>query len=80
MSHIRHPIVGDVTYGGRVQLSKGMAPELIDALRHFKRQALHAFAIGFTHPTTGEDIHFNAEPPEDFKALLETLRQDSARK
>jgi len=80
MAHIRHPIVGDIGYGGRVQLSKGMTEELILALRQFKRQALHAFALGFVHPSTGEDMHFEAELPEDFKGLLEALRYDTKNK
>jgi 23S rRNA pseudouridine1911/1915/1917 synthase len=77
MSYIHHPIVGDINYGGRVQLSKGMSEELITELRKFKRQALHAFALGFTHPKTGEDMHFEAEIPNDFKKLLTALKHDS---
>ena len=42
MQHIHHPVVGDPIYGGRVQLTKGMQPTLIELLRGFKRQALHA--------------------------------------
>ena len=76
MSHIRHPLVGDITYGGRVQLSKGMTPELIQELRHFKRQALHAFALGLTHPRTQEWMRFEAELPDDMQQLICLLRDD----
>lgn len=79
MSHIHHPIVGDPTYGGRVQLSKGMTPELVQALRHFKRQALHAFALGFTHPVSGEDMRFEIDLPDDIQHLLTLLREDTKR-
>jgi 23S rRNA pseudouridine1911/1915/1917 synthase len=79
LSHIRHPIAGDVVYGGRVQLVKGMSDELVTALRRFKRQALHAFAIGFTHPVSEEWLSFEADLPDDMKNLIEILRADSKR-
>ena len=42
MAHINHPIVGDPVYGGRLKLPKGCTDELVETLRSFKRQALHA--------------------------------------
>ena len=77
MAHIKHPIVGDPTYGGRVQLSKGMTPELAQALREFKRQALHAFSIGFTHPISGEWMQWESELPDDIKELMRVLKEDA---
>lgn len=77
MFHIRHPIVGDPVYGGRVQLSKKMPQETIDCLRQFKRQALHAFALGFRHPVTNEFVRFESPLPEDFKMLIAALRKDT---
>jgi len=79
MMHIHHPIVGDATYGGRVQLSKGMSESLIQTLRHFKRQALHAFALGFIHPVTEEPVRFEAPIPEDMQQLLDALKKDKSR-
>lgn len=79
MAHIRHPIVGDPTYGGRVQLAKATTPELTQALRHFKRQALHAFALGLEHPATGEWMRWEIDLPADMKALIELMRDDLAR-
>ena len=79
MSHIRHPIAGDTVYGGRVQLAKGMSEELILALRGFRRQALHAFAVGFTHPVTEEWLSLEAPLPDDMQALIEVLREDTKR-
>ena len=76
MAHIRHPIVGDPTYGGRVQLAKGMTPELIHCLRHFKRQALHAFALGLVHPDTQEFMRWEIDLPEDMQQLIVALRED----
>lgn len=77
MNHIHHPIVGDSTYGGRVQLSKGMSEELIQALRRFKRQALHAYALGFTHPETDEWVQFEIDLPDDMQKLMKLLREDT---
>lgn len=76
LSHIHHPLVGDATYGGRVQLSKGMSENAITTLRRFKRQALHAFALGFEHPVTHEHMHFETELPADMQALIQALRED----
>lgn len=76
MAHIRHPIVGDKTYGGRLQLAKGMSEELIHALRNFNRQALHAFAIEIEHPTTHGVMRFETPLPEDMQKLIHVLERD----
>jgi 23S rRNA pseudouridine1911/1915/1917 synthase len=49
---------------------------LIDTLRGFRRQALHAQKLGLIHPETGEDIHFECPLPEDMLALLAVLQQE----
>lgn len=77
MAHIRHPIIGDPTYGGRMQLIKNTTPELTEALRGLKRQALHAFALGFNHPRTQEPVRYEIELPDDMSALLVLLREDT---
>ncbi len=77
MSHIHHPIIGDTTYGGRVKLSKGMSDALIDTLRHYKHQALHAFALGFTHPVSKEWVQFEIPLPEEMQTLIALLREDA---
>jgi 23S rRNA pseudouridine1911/1915/1917 synthase len=75
---IRHPIVGDPVYGGRLALPKGASEALIEALRGFRRQALHAARLEFVHPGSGEPVRFEAPLAEDFQALLAVLRQDAA--
>jgi 23S rRNA pseudouridine1911/1915/1917 synthase len=75
-AHRRHALVGDQTYGGRLALPKGASDELIDMLRRFKRQALHATRLAFVHPDSGEHMAFEAPPPNDFEQLLEVLRND----
>jgi 23S rRNA pseudouridine1911/1915/1917 synthase len=78
-AHRRHALVGDQVYGGRLALPKGASEELIQVLRHFKRQALHATRLAFEHPISGEAIDLEVAPPKDFQALLETMRRDMSR-
>jgi 23S rRNA pseudouridine1911/1915/1917 synthase len=78
MAHIRYPLVGDRVYGGRLLLPKGATPELIEALRGFKRQALHAARLAFAHPATSKPIECEAALPEDMRSLLDVLAQDAA--
>jgi hypothetical protein len=70
------PIVGDPVYGGRLALPKGAGPALIEALRGFRRQALHAARLELEHPASGELVRFEAPLPADFQALLAALRAD----
>jgi len=78
MAHLKHPIVGDPVYGGSLKLPKGATPELIEALRGFRRQALHAETLEFQHPATGEPVRSTAPVPADMLHLLQTLRDDAA--
>ena len=77
MAHIHHPLVGDPLYGGSLRLPKGATPELVAALRGFRRQALHAERLAFEHPVTGKAMAFEAKRPEDLEALVATLRSDA---
>lgn len=78
LTHIGHPLVGDPLYGGGLKLPRRAGDELVAALRGFRRQALHAEELAFTHPVTGAAMHFNAAYPPDFTALLDALRADLA--
>ena len=73
-AHRRHGLVGDQVYGGRLALPKGASEGLIQVLRHFKRQALHATRLGFVHPVIDEPVSFEVPPPKDFLSLVETIR------
>lgn len=42
----------------------------------FGRQALHAYRLGFDHPSDDRELHFEAPPPPDFMDLLARLRRD----
>ena len=76
MAHLKHPIVGDPLYGGPLKLPRGATPTLIETLRNFKRQALHAETLEFTHPLTGAPIRCTAPVPADLRALMDALRDD----
>ena len=77
MAHVRHPLVGDGTYGGRLGIPAGAGEALAEALRRFRRQALHARRLGFEHPATGEPMAFDSPLPDDFADLLAVLREDA---
>lgn len=77
MAHLKHPIVGDPLYGGPLKLPKGATPELIEALRGFKRQALHAETLEFVHPVSGEPVRATAPVPQDMRDLLRALQDDA---
>ena len=76
-AHRRHALAGDATYGGRLALPAGATVGLIEALRGFKRQALHAARLSLTHPTSGAELDFEAAMPEDLVALISVLRDDN---
>lgn len=73
LSHITYPLVGDRVYGGRRQLRAGLTEQQRQAITNFPRQALHAYALGFVHPVTGEDIEVTTPIPEDMKKLIAVL-------
>ena len=76
MAHRHYPLVGDPQYGGRPRIPKGASDELIAALRGFRRQALHAQALGLIHPETGEDVRFECPLPDDIVSLLAVLQRE----
>ena len=64
MAHIGHPVAGDTVYGGGSVLG-------LDS------QCLHAKAIRFRHPVSGEEMAFESELPLQFRQVLEKLRAQS---
>ena len=78
LTHVGHPLVGDPVYGGGLKLPKGAGPELVTALRGFRRQALHAERLSFIHPARGEPVSFSAARPADLQTLIAALRADLA--
>ena len=79
LAHRHYPLVGDPVYGGRPRIPAGASGALIEALRNFPRQALHARALGLLHPESGEPVQFECPLPQDIRELLAVLeREDPA--
>lgn len=77
MAHIHHPLVGDKTYTGHFLFPKKASALLIDCLRQFPRQALHAQCLGIIHPLTLQPMEWQSDLPEDMKQLINCLRADT---
>jgi len=75
LSEAGHPLVGDPLYGRGRQLPGGLSAAQHATLKHLKRQALHAYRLGFVHPKTGERLEFTSNPPSDLQAVLKALSQ-----
>lgn len=73
MAHIHYPLVGDPVYGKRARRPAGASAELLEALRAFPRQALHAAQLGLQHPASGRALRWKVPLPADMRALLEAL-------
>jgi 23S rRNA pseudouridine1911/1915/1917 synthase len=78
LASIGYPLVGDRRYGARGRLPPGADADLIECLRTFPRQALHAWVLGLNHPASGEPLEFTAPIPGDLTQLIEALRADQA--
>jgi len=61
LSALGYPILGDILYGAS-------ETDLTDG------PALHAYSMAFTHPISGEPLHFVSNPPENFLKVLKRLR------
>ena len=73
-SHIKHPLVGDKTYGTSQRFAKNTSNDLKDFIIKFPRQALHATELSFMDPSTNETVNFESKIPLDFKSLLDRLK------
>ncbi|MCD6638764.1 MAG: RluA family pseudouridine synthase [Nocardioides sp.] len=65
MSALKHPCVGDITYGADPALAKRLGLD---------RQWLHAMRLGFEHPETGEYVTYESTYPDDLAHALEVIR------
>ena len=75
LAHNNLPIIGDATYNSRKKIAKNSSNELIQFVRDYPRQALHAKFISFTHPTSNENFEWSIDMPEDMKSLKKMLIQ-----
>ncbi|MDT9592725.1 RluA family pseudouridine synthase [Nocardioides zeae] len=65
MSALKHPCVGDLTYGADPTLARRAGVE---------RQWLHAVRLGFEHPGSGEYVSYSSPYPDDLAQALEVIR------
>ncbi|MBL7107547.1 MAG: RluA family pseudouridine synthase [Phycisphaerae bacterium] len=76
LSHIKHPVVADDMYGGKVVYQwqiKNSQPAPEQPL--MQRVALHAHSLEFIHPTTQKPVKFEADLPDDMQKFLDMLRK-----
>jgi len=77
LSHIKHPIIADDMYGGKLvypwQLQNAAEPVVQEPV--ISRCALHAWTLEFKHPTTEHMVKFEAPLPDDMQTALDMLRK-----
>lgn len=78
-SHLNHPLVGDISYGGDKVVYGGGNPDdlklALQCLKLINRQMLHAKTLTFFHPVTKETITVESEIPSDFKNIISILKR-----
>lgn len=74
LSSLGHPVLGDPLYGGRRGLNS-LEIDLKKGLLSLKRQALHAYYLGITHPATKEKLIFTSPLPADLKEVISLLEK-----
>ncbi len=76
MAHIKHALVGDPQYAGRPRIPKGASERLINTLREFPRQALHARRLELVHPFSEDTVSWEVPLAEDLVELLSVLSEE----
>ncbi len=74
LAHLGFAIVGDPVYGRKPKSIKGMDPDVIEAVRQFPRQALHARTLRLQHPGNDRPMEFHAPLAADMVDLLALLK------
>src|SRR6185437_2650547 len=77
LTHLGHPLIGDPQYGRHRTAPRPKDPaeeRAYTATATFSRQALHAFVLGFQHPSLHKTLRFEAPWPADFAELALALR------
>ena len=79
MKHIGHPLFADERYGGceilRGERTASYRAFITNCFRLCPRQVLHARTLGFRHPSTGQQMDFTSDLPDDRQALIEKWRK-----
>ncbi len=72
-----YPLVGDPLYGGRIVVPPDADSTLIERLRSFPRQALHACELSLIHPNSGKLMNWRSPLATDIAELLDLLRKQT---
>ncbi len=70
LSHLKHSIVGDQTYGNNSRKVQHTSPIIQQKLANFKRQALHSWFLSFMHPVSNKLLEFQAPLPQDMIEII----------
>ncbi|QAX81771.1 23S rRNA pseudouridine(1911/1915/1917) synthase RluD [Candidatus Pseudomonas adelgestsugas] len=76
MAHINFPLVGDQVYGGRCRIPSAASQTMVESLKTFQRQALHARFLEFDHPTSGKRMSWESPLSDDLVWLLSLFKKD----
>jgi len=74
LSHNGHSIIGDQVYGNNNRKINNCPASIVESLTKFKRQALHSWYIGFSHPITMKFLEFESFLPNDMLNLLHSIK------
>ena len=77
LTHLGHPLIGDASYGRSRQAPRAKTPAeaaAYEAAMNFPRQALHAYLLGFQHPSLHKTLRFESKWPADLSGLIAALQ------
>ncbi|MBL7664775.1 MAG: RluA family pseudouridine synthase [Bacteriovoracaceae bacterium] len=75
LSQLLHrPIINDELYGNKTQEEKTLPPAALKIFKEYEHPFLHAKILGFKHPMTGKDLHFETPPPNMFQEVWKALK------
>lgn len=79
MQHVGHPLFNDGLYGGDIILKGTTFSKyrqfISNCFEEIPRHCLHAKVLGFVHPSTGKELHFDSELPTDMTSVIERWRR-----
>jgi len=80
LEYINCPVLGDSLYNNQKRTMNSVPIEYRKRIKflltsHLRRQALHAWKLGFIHPVTGERLDFKSEMPSDMKKAIDYIKQ-----
>lgn len=82
LEYVRHPVFNDDRYGGDTIVKGTTFTKYKQFIQNCfsicPRHALHAKSLGFIHPTTGKELHFDSDIPDDMVQVIERWRTYTA--